>query len=199
MAATDRNPQLVRIRALLATLLRTSPSALGTDVAVVPVRIALVWIFTYYGAGKLFGWFNGPGIHRTAIFFSTTAHLHPGGLFAIVGGVIEFGAAVALAIGIMSRLAALMLFGDQVVAMITVSWVHGINSLSATPGYEFNLVLAASSLVIVGLGAGRLSLDAVVERHLRSADGSEVGGGARKRTAADGEPYDTGSTRGRDG
>ncbi len=45
-------------------------------------------------------------------------------------------------------------------AMITVSWVNGINSLSATPGYEFNLALAAMALVIVGLGAGRLSLDA---------------------------------------
>jgi len=195
MAANDRNLQRVRIRALLATLLRTSPSALGTDVAVVSVRIALVWIFTYYGAGKLFAWFNGPGIHRTAVFFSTTAHLHPGGLFAIVAGVIEFGAAVALAIGLLSRLAALALFGDQVVAMITVSWAHGINSLSATPGYEFNLMLAASSLVIVGLGAGRLSLDAVVGRHLRLADRSEMGGDVGKRTAADGQPHDPGPTR----
>lgn len=195
MVANDRNLQQVRIRALLATLLRTSPSALGTDVAVVSVRVALVWIFIYYGAGKLFASFNGPGIHRTAVFFSTTAHLHPGGLFAIVAGVIEFGAAVALAIGLMSRLAALALFGDQVVAMITVSWVHGINSLSATPGYEFNLMLAASSLVIVGLGAGRLSLDAVVGRHLRLADRSEMGGGVGKRTATDGQPYDPGPTR----
>ena len=176
MAANAGNPQQVRLRALLETLLRTSPSVLGTDVAAVPVRTALVWIFTYYGAGKLFGWFNGPGIHRTAIFFSATAHLHPGGLFAIVGGIIELGAAVALAIGLCSRLAALALFGDQVVAMITVSWVHGINSLSATPGYEFNLVLAASSLVIVGLGAGRLSLDAVVWPPLRPADGLELVG-----------------------
>lgn len=48
--------------------------------------------------------------------------------------------------------------------MVTVSWVHGINSLSATPGYEFNLALA-----VVGLGAGRLSLDAVIGRHLQSA------------------------------
>ncbi len=157
------------VRAGLSLLFRTDPTVLGTDVAAVPVRIALVWIFAYYGAGKLFGWFNGPGIHRTAIFFSETAHLHPGGFFAVLGGVIEFGGAVALALGLMTRLAALALFGDQVIAMITVSWAHGINSLSATPGYEFNVALAAMALVIVGLGAGRPSLDAVIGHRLRSS------------------------------
>jgi len=154
---------------LVSKLFSTEPSTLGTDVAVVAVRIALVWIFIYYGAGKLFGTFNGPGIHRTALFMSNTAHLHPGGLFAVLGGVIEFGGALALALGLVSRLAGLALFGDQVMAMITVTWAHGINSLTATPGYEFNLALAAMALVIVGLGAGRLSLDAVIGRRLRSA------------------------------
>jgi len=170
--ASDTRPD--RVQALLVTLFRSEPSVLGTDVAVVPVRIALVWIFTYYGAGKLFGWFNGPGIHRTALFFSTTAHLHPGGLFAVFGGVIEFGAAVALTLGFVSRLAALLLFGDMVMAMITVSWVHGINSLSATPGYEFNLALAAMALVVVGLGAGRLSVDAAIARRLALTRPSEA-------------------------
>ena len=172
MAATAQAPRPGGPRTLMAALFRTEPSVLGTDVAVVPVRIALVWIFTYYGAGKLFGWFNGPGIHRTALFFSNTAHLRPGGFFAVLGGIIEFGAALALALGLVSRLAALALFGDQVMAMITVSWVHGINSLSATPGYEFNLALAAMALVIVGLGAGRLSLDALIGRRLSSTDPS---------------------------
>ena len=187
MVATAHTPRPVSARSLLATLFRTDPSVLGTDVAVLPVRIALVWIFTYYGAGKLFGAFNGPGLHRTALFFSNTAHLHPGGFFAVVGGVIEFVGAVALAFGLLSRLAALALFGDQVMAMITVSWVHGINSLSATPGYEFNLALVAMALVIVGLGAGRLSLDAVIARRLRSTDPPVVQAAAVEPAAGDGE------------
>ena len=169
MAAMSGRRPRGSVRTLVSKLFSTEPSTLGTDVAVVAVRIALVWIFIYYGAGKLFGTFNGPGIHRTALFMSNTAHLHPGGLFAVLGGVIEFGGALALALGLVTRLAALALFGDQVMAMITVTWAHGINSLTATPGYEFNLALAAMALVIVGLGAGRLSLDAVIGRHLRSA------------------------------
>jgi putative oxidoreductase len=111
---------------------------------------------------------------------SNTAHLHPGGFFAVLGGVIEFGGAVALALGLVTRLAGFALLGDQVIAMITVSWAHGINSLTATPGYEFNLALAAMALAVAGLGAGRLSIDAVIGRHLRSTTPSlhdEVGEG----------------------
>jgi len=149
----------------------------GTDIAVVPVRIVLVWIFIYYGAGKLFGAFDGPGIHQTARFMASTAHLHPGGLFAFVAGVIEFGGALALALGLASRLAALALFGDQVVAMVTVTWAHGLSSSgpasSTTAGYELNLALAAMALVIVGLGAGRPSLDAIIGRRVRAGSNTD--------------------------
>ena len=170
MAAPTGSRTRGGVRTWVAALFSTGPSVLGTDVAAVAVRVALVGIFVYYGAGKLFGAFNGPGIRRTALFMSDTAHLHPGGLFAVLDGVIEFGGALALAFGLVSRLAGLALLGDQVMAMITVTWAHGINSLTATPGYEFNLALAAMALVVVGLGAGRLSLDAVIGRRLGPVD-----------------------------
>ncbi len=149
---------------LLSALFTSRPATVPKDVALLAVRVALAWIFTYYGAGKLFGAFNGPGIHRTAIYFSNVAHLRPGGFFAVLGGVIEFGGAVALAAGLGSRLAGLALFGDQVMAMITVTWSHGINSQTANPGYEFNLALAVLALVVVLLGAGRASADHLIER-----------------------------------
>ena len=97
-----------------------------------------------------------------------TAHLHPGGLFAVAAGLIEFSGAIALALGLLSRLAALALIVDQVMAMITVTWAHGITSATGT-GYELNLALVGLTLVIVGIGAGRLSLDAVIGRRLRGA------------------------------
>ena len=155
-----------RVRALLTMTFTTRPGARASDLALAGVRIALAWIFIYYGAGKLFGAFNGPGLHNTALFFSNTAHLHPGGFFAVLGGVIEFGGAIAMALGLGSRLAGLALFGDQVMAMITVTWVNGINSESLTPGYEFNLALAVMALVIVFLGPGRVSIDALIARRL---------------------------------
>jgi putative oxidoreductase len=146
---------------------------MAVDVAVIPVRIVLAWIFIYYGAGKLFGAFNGPGLHNTALYMSNTAHLHPGGFFAVLGGLIEFGGGIAVALGLLSRLAALALFGDQVMAMITVTWANGLsNSLTSSSGYQFNLVLAVLALVIVALGAGRMSLDNVLGRRIRTGGAS---------------------------
>src|SRR5665213_4009329 len=155
-----------KARTLLNLVLSTRVASLPADLALVAVRVALAWIFIWYGAGKLFGSFNGLGLHQTALYFSNTAHLHPGGFFAVLGGVIEFGGAIAMALGLGSRFAGLALFGDQVMAMITVTWVNGINSESLTPGYEFNLALAVMALVIVFLGPGRVSIDALIERRL---------------------------------
>ena len=149
------------LRRSVIALCRPSPALARVDAALLGVRTVLAWIFTYYGAGKLFGAFHGPGIHRTAQFFATTAHLRPGGLFAVTGGVIELGGAITVGLGLAARLGAFGLLVDQVIAMVTVTWVHGINSLSATPGYEFNLALAALALVVTLLGAGRVSLDDV--------------------------------------
>ena len=155
-----------RFRRIVAAVLTTRTAPLSSDLALVAARTALAWIFTWYGAGKLFGWFNGPGIHRTALFFSNSAHLHPGGFFAILGGVIEFGGAISLILGLGARIAGLALFGDMVMAMITVTWVNGFNSATVNPGYELNLAIGVLALVVAVFGAGRFSLDALVERRL---------------------------------
>ena len=166
MAVTSTAPRMDRPRQLLTLLFGVRPSSLSADLALLTARIALAWIFVYYGAGKLFGAFNGPGIHRTALYFSNTAHLHPGGFFAVLGGLIEFGSAIAMALGLATRLAGLALFGDMVMAMITVTWATGINSANPPPGYQLNMALAVLALVVALLGAGRFSLDAVVEQRL---------------------------------
>lgn len=86
-----------------------------------------------------------------------------------MGGLIEFGSGVALALGFCSRLAGLALVGDMVMAMITVTWTTGINSQTNPPGYQLNMALAALALVVAVFGSGRVSLDAVIERRLVAA------------------------------
>ena len=54
----------------------------------------------------------------------------------------------------------------MVMAMITVTWANGINSEKLPAGYELNVALAVLALVVVLLGAGRFSVDALVERRL---------------------------------
>jgi putative oxidoreductase len=155
-----------RARTVLAAVFSTRTAALPTDFALVAARTALAWIFIYYGGGKLFGWFNGLGIHGTALYFSNTAHLHPGGFFAVLGGVIEFGGAIAIALGLGVRLVGLALFGDMVMAMITVTWTTGINSHTSPPGYQLNLAVGVLALVVAVFGAGRFSVDALAERRV---------------------------------
>jgi len=167
-----------RARALFATVLSTRTTALPADFALIAGRIALAWIFIYYGAGKLFGAFNGPGIHKTALYFSNTAHLHPGGFFAVLGGVIEFGGGVAIALGLGTRLAGLALFGDMVMAMITVTWTTGINSQTSPPGYQLNLALGVLALVVAVFGGGRFSFDALAERRVAANEGPRASGAA---------------------
>ena len=66
------------------------------------------------------------------------------------------------------------LFGDMVMAMITVTWATGINSHTAPPGYQLNLALAGLALVVAFLGSGRFSLDAEVERRFLKLNGGTV-------------------------
>jgi putative oxidoreductase len=155
--------------AWLRVLFKTTSTGLAADAALLAVRIALAWVFIYYGAAKLFGSFGGAGphgFHQTSLYMSHTAHLHPGGLFAVLAGVIELGGGIAMALGLCTRLAGLALCGDMVVAMITVTWATGINSASSPPGYQLNLALAVLALAVALTGAGRFSVDAVIARRL---------------------------------
>jgi putative oxidoreductase len=164
------------LRDLVRMVFRVRPASLSADLGLLAARLALAWIFIYYGAGKLFGTFNGPGIHNTALYFSNTAHLHPGGFFAVLGGLIELGSGIAMAVGLLARLAGLALVGDMVMAMITVTWATGIDPANNGPGYQLNLALAVLALVVALLGAGRFSLDAMVGRWLgRTAPGAVDG------------------------
>ncbi len=171
MTTIDRSATETRERGWLAALFSTRRSDHHVDMALVAVRAVLAWIFIYYGATKLFGWFNGPGLDATANFFADTAHLHPGHFFAVFGGLLEFVGGIAMALGLLSRLAGIALLGDMIVAMITVTWTNGINSEQVPPGYELNLALAALALVVAVMGAGRYSVDALVEHRVAGTSG----------------------------
>ena len=145
----------------------TRDALLSRDIALLVGRIGLAWIFIYHGAGTLFGAFGRGGIHPQAVYFAHVAHLQPGTFFAVLGGIIECFGGAAVGLGIFGRLAAAGLVGDMVMAMITVTFSHGIIGDSSGSGYEINLALAALALVILLLGTGRFSVDAAVRKLLQ--------------------------------
>lgn len=175
MATPSASANQPRSRAFVAALLSTRTATLPADVALIAARTALAWIFIYHGSRRLFGWFNGPGLHASGLYFANTAHLHPGELFAVLGGVTEFAGGIALAFGLASRLAGAAIFGDMMMAIITVTWANGINATGGKSGYELNLALGVLALVVAFFGAGRFSLDALLERRLLSAKTTSTG------------------------
>lgn len=160
--------QRLRIRGWAATADAPEFRQKCLDVAILFVRVALAWIFIYYGAGKLFGWFHGAGINGTATFFATSARLHPGKFFAVLSGLTEFGGGVALAVGLFARLAAIGLFLDMVIAMVTVTFQNGLVGNSSGVGYGLNVALAALCAVVILLGPGRYSVGDALHKRLTS-------------------------------
>jgi putative oxidoreductase len=140
----------------------TRDARLARDVALLAARIALAWVFVYHGASTLFGAFGSGGIHQQAVFFSTVAHLQPATFFAVLGGIIECFGGAAVGLGIFGRIAAVGLFGDMVIAMVTVTFHNGIVSDAAGSGYEINVALAGLAVVVALLGTGRFSLDVLL-------------------------------------
>jgi putative oxidoreductase len=151
-----------RVHSALALLRSVKDMPASRDVALLAARVGLAWIFVYHGAGTLFGAFGGTGIHPQAVYFAHVAHLQPGTFFAVLGGIIECFGGAAVGLGLLGRLAALGLVGDMVIAMITVTFGHGIIGNSTGSGYELNVALAALALVIAIMGTGRISLDALL-------------------------------------
>ncbi len=155
-----------RGRTLLTALFSSRTAALPADCALIAVRVVIAWVFVYHGSRRLFGWFDGPGIHASGQYFANTAHLHPGELFAVMGGLIEFVGGILIAIGLLTRLAGAGIFVDMMMAIITVTWANGINATTGNSGYELNLALGMLGLVVAVFGAGRFSIDAMIERRL---------------------------------
>jgi putative oxidoreductase len=151
---------------LLVALFGTRTAPIPADCALIAARIVLAWIFVYHGSRRLFGWFGGAGIHDSAQYFANTAHLRPGTFFAVVSGVIELGGGIAIALGLLTRLAGAAIFVDMMMAIVTVTWANGINATGTKSGYELNLALGVLALVVAIFGAGRFSLDALVARRL---------------------------------
>jgi len=126
------------------------------------VRLGLGVIFFAHGGQKLFGWFGGAGLEVTLQNFQQGLGI--AAPWAFLAMVSEFFGALAVIIGLLTRLASLSLATVMVVAIAKVHWANGffLNSSclpGAGHGMEFNLALLAMALALVLSGGGNLSAD----------------------------------------
>jgi putative oxidoreductase len=123
---------------------------------VLPLRAVVGLVFVAHGAQKLFGF----GLAGTAGFLGGLGIPLPT-LAAAVVIAVELVGGFALLLGAGTRIVALLLAGDMLVAMLAVH-VHG--GFFAPDGVEFVLTLFGACLTLAGLGAGPWSVDEVRRR-----------------------------------
>jgi len=165
----------------LNTLLKTNDSLSGFI-----ARIALGIVMFPHGAQKVLGWFGGYGFHGTMGFF--TGQLHIPALFAFLAIAAEFAGSIGLITGFLSRVAAL---GIAVEMMVAIIMVHGANGFFMNwygnqkgEGFEYHLLTLGLAVGVILAGAGKWSIDSVLSRRLSAFQTSK----SKTATAAVGNP-----------
>ena len=128
------------------------------------LRVALGLVMMGHGSQKLFGAFGGGGLSQTAGFFGQIG-IVPGYFWAVVVAVVETFGGLLVLIGLLTRVAGLLIAITMFVAMV---WVHLPNGFFlSNRGIEYTLVLFAAALALVLTGPGTPSVDALLKRQGR--------------------------------
>jgi len=125
------------------------------DYAYPLIRIVTGLCLIPHGAQKLFEWFGGNRA-ATAGFF-TKLGIEPALPLVYLVGAVEFFGGILIAIGLLTRPAAVAVF---VIMMVAVFKVHLGNGFFWTKaGYEYPLLWGIVTLGLVLGGSGKLSVD----------------------------------------
>lgn len=125
------------------------------------IRVTAGLLLMPHGAQKLFGLFGGGGISGTAGFFAQIG-IEPAVLAALAVGLTEFVGGLFLALGLLTRPAALAITVLMAVATFQVHLGNGFFWTSG--GYEYPLFWGLIALAFVLRGGGRYSADARIGR-----------------------------------
>jgi putative oxidoreductase len=140
------------------------------DVSTFLLRVLLGVVFFPHGAQKVLGWFGGYGFSGTMGFF--TGMLHVPALFAFLAVAAEFAGAIALILGLFTRVAALGIAANMLVAVATVHWQYGLFMNWAGnqkgEGFEFHLLAIGVAVVLIIRGGGKWAADRAIENSLRA-------------------------------
>jgi len=127
-----------------------------SDYAPIVIRLILAAIFIVHGGQKLFGLFGGSGIEGTIGFFASQG-IEPALFFAWLVALVEFFGGIAMIIGLLTRIFAIALTIDMLVAMTVVHFENGF--LVNKGGVEFTLAILGLSISLILIGSKKWSLD----------------------------------------
>lgn len=122
------------------------------DTALFLLRAVVGAVFVMHGVQKLFVM----GFDGVAVGFQQMGIPYPE-IAARVVALVEFFGGMLLVLGLFTRLAAMALAINMIVA---IAFVHLPNGFFLPDGYEFALTLLVGNLSLLAAGAGAFSLDA---------------------------------------
>jgi putative oxidoreductase len=141
------------------------------DSATAILRFVLGVIFFAHGAQKMLGWFGGYGFSGTMGFFTDVMHIPV--LFAFLALAAEFFGGLGLILGFLTRIAALGIFFNMVVAIAMVHYRFGFfmnwTGAQKGEGFEYHLLVLAITAFLMIRGAGAVSIDRVLASPAKGA------------------------------
>jgi putative oxidoreductase len=141
-------------------------SAKYTSWGIAVLRFAVGLVFLAHGAQKLFVY----GLAGTGQAFAHMGIPLPGSSAAVVAFV-EFFGGVALILGLIPRVAALLLVINMAVAILKV---HLKNGFFLPTGFEYAFTLLAANIALVLTGPGAFALSSVLGSTKRSIVSAHV-------------------------
>ena len=139
------------------------------DVVPLVLRLTLAVVMFAHGAQKVLGWFGGSGLRGTLDFLRKSGVPSPVAVLTIMA---EFLGPLGLAVGLLTRVAALGIAAVMLGAILTVhrrrffmNWYGNQQG----EGFEYHLLAIGLAVALVLDGPGAWSLDALIAGHLGTA------------------------------
>jgi len=133
------------------------------------LRVLLGIVIFPHGAQKLLGWFGGGGFTATMRWFESSFHIPT--IFALLAILAESVGAVALIAGFFTRIAALAISVNMLVAVALVHGKVGFfmnwGGTAKGEGFEYHILAVAIGIALMIRGGGRWSVDGVIAKKLK--------------------------------
>jgi putative oxidoreductase len=131
----------------------------GLDTGLLLLRLLIGLTLAAHGAQKCFGMFKGGGLAGTGKWLESIG-FHPARRQAVLAGGTELLGGLALALGVLTPLAAAAIIG--VMAVAAIAGHPGKGFFVTRGGWEYCLVLAGAAAAVAFTGPGDVSFDHAV-------------------------------------
>jgi putative oxidoreductase len=138
--------------------------ATDDNTATAILRMVLGVVFFAHGAQKMLGWFGGFGFSGTMGFFTGTMHIPAPLAFLAIAA--EFFGGMGLILGFLTRIAAIGIAANMMVAIGMVHSNFGFfmnwTGTQKGEGFEYHLLVLAITTFLTIRGAGAFSVDRAI-------------------------------------